>query len=316
VKHIGFDRRPWRLMATALVIGLLGAGCSEVPDDRTPEPTIRMVDALGDTVALPGRPHRVVSLAPSLTEMVYVLGQQDALIGVTDYCDYPPEALDKPRVSGFNIINHEAVVAKNADLALAVRGNPKSEIRKLRALGVPVFAFEVHALDDLVQAAATMGVLLGCPDAGDSVSASWARRVANVRSKVKDIPDDERLTVFFGGVDEPVYSVGQGSFIHDVIVTAGGHNIFGDIESPWPRVDLETVVARGPDVIVASGMVPSETDNIRSQLMDAPGWRSLAAVKAGRLVVLGDAIMRDGPRLIDALERLAREMYPSRFPDR
>jgi len=297
------------------VLALAVSGCSDDTRETPVDATIVLVDALGDTVALPYAPRSIVSLAPSLTELVFVLGREDRLVGVTEYCDYPPNAKLVPRVSGFNIINHEAIIAKHAELALGARGNPREELKKLKAMNVPVFTFEITSLNRLVSAAGMLGRLLGCAAVGDSVSASWRRRIDDVVSRVGAIPEEERLGVFFGGVDEPLYTVGPGGFIHDVIETAGGRNIFGDMGVPWPRVDLETVVARNPDVIVATGMIPSDTERIRGQLHTAPGWRTMAAAKNDRLVVLGDAIMRDGPRLIDALELLARELYPDRFED-
>ena len=313
--------RRFREFATALLAvwaatgALSFAGCSPETDDAPLPGAIVLVDALGDTVRLAGRPKRVVSLAPSLTEMVYVLGQEDRLVGVTEYCDYPPEAADKPRVSGFSTLSHEAVLAARPDVALSARGNPLEELRTLREMGVPVFAFDMPTLNDLVDGAATLGRVLGCTDIGDSVSASWRERIARVQGQVGKIPYRERPSVFFGGPSEPIYTTGPGGFIHDVIEAAGGRNLFGDLHTPWPRVDLETVVARDPDVILATYHARSDSVDLRERLRSGPGWASMSAVRSDRIIFIGDSIMRDGPRLIDALETLFRGLYAGRSID-
>ena len=137
------------LLAVLAAAGVLQcAGCSSEPSDRFPSDTIVLVDALGDSVRLPASPRRVVSLAPGITEMVYALGQEDRLVGVTEFCDYPPEAADKPRVSGYNMINHEAILAAQPDVTLAARGNPLEELVKLRRMGVTVITADQGTVDE------------------------------------------------------------------------------------------------------------------------------------------------------------------------
>ena len=268
-----------------------------------------IVDALGDTITLERPPERVVSLAPNLTEIIYAIGEQDRLVGVTEFCDYPPEASEKPRVAGFNIMNLEAVVATNPGLIVSNRGNEPQDLEALRRMGIPVFTFRIDSLPALADAAEALGALLGASHAADSAAASWRSRVGSIERRVALVPPSARPRVFFGGTDEPIYSVGPGSYIHDVIIRAGGRNVFEDIGTSWPRVDLETLVARDPDVLVISYMIGApEREAIVERLRELPGWRSLRAVRGGRVVTVGDEIMRPGPRLIGVLEQLNAEI--------
>jgi iron complex transport system substrate-binding protein len=123
---------------------------------------------------------------------------------------------------------------------------------------------------------------------------------------VAAIPHDERPVVFFGGTAEPIYSVGPGSFVDDLIRRAGGRNVFRDIGSSWPRVDLETLISRNPDVVLLSFQRMGGADKTRDELRTAPGWRALDAVRAGRVYTIGDEAQRPGPRVIDALEVMHR----------
>jgi iron complex transport system substrate-binding protein len=271
---------------------------------------IEMVDALGDTIKLDGYPHRVVSLAPSLTELVFELGQDDKLVGVTQFCDYPAAALEITRVAGFNMVNLEAIVGSQPELIIASRGNAPQDLAALRRMGLPVFTFRVDSLPDLIDAAEILGSLLDAEGAAERVISSWETRIARITKVVESVPMDERPRVFFGGASEPVYSVGPGSYIHDMIQRAGGRNIFGDFASAWPRVDLETLVKRDPEVIVIgfhSGYVDTQT--LLAELRASSGWRSLEAVRRERVYSIGDEIMRPGPRLMGAFEQLHSFLY-------
>jgi len=310
-----FDR-PFFSTLCALLVHLSCAGLfgceSGTPARRSDIGATVLVDALGDTLRLDAPPRRLVSLAPSLTEMVYALGEEDRLVGVTEFCDYPPEAATKPRVAGFNVINLELLVAAHPDLVLANRGNSPADLAAIRQVRIPVFAFQIDSLPALLEGIETLGVLLGNRHAADSLRSSWEARMNRVSAAVRAVPPNKRPRAFFGGTQEPIYSVGPGSFVHDLILRAGGRNIFDDMGAAWPRIDLETLVKRDPNVILVGYHEGADTAQVLERLRDAPGWRSLRAVREGRVVVLGDAVMREGPRLIDALEAISHALYPDR----
>lgn len=255
-----------------------------------------------------------MSLAPGITEMIYALGEEDRLVGVTEFCDYPPEAASKPRVAGFKMINLEAIIGVRPDLVIASRGNLPEDLAAIRQVRIPVFAFEIESLQALLSGIETLGRLLASEERARQVRSSWQARIDSVRAVAEPVSREKRPRVFFGGTSEPIYSVGPGSFVHDLIVTAGGRNIFDDVASAWPRVDLETLVKRDPDVLLV-GYMDGDTTGLLARLRTLPGWRSLTAVRNGRVSVLGDEVMRPGPRLVDALEEIARALYPGRAPD-
>lgn len=301
-------------LIAAAALAFLACG-SETPDRRATHKGGRaLVDALGDTVYLERPWQRIVSLAPSVTELVYALGEQDRLVGVTDFCDYPAEAASKPRVAGFNTINLEAIVRARPDLVIASRGNLPEDLAAIRQVHIPVFGFEIESIPALLSGIETLGALLGNEERASRLRSSWQVRIGSVTAAVSRIPWEQRPRVFFGGMSEPVYSVGPGSFVHDLIVAAGGRNTFGDIALPWPRIDLETLVRRDPDVLLIAYMSPSDTAGVLQRLRTAPGWRSLSAVRKGNVAVLGDEVMRPGPRMVEALEKIHRALYPGESP--
>jgi iron complex transport system substrate-binding protein len=295
-------------MALTLTISFL-TGCTKSERTGVNRADARVfVDVLGDTLALTANPQRIVSLAPSLTELVFAVGASDRLVGVTDFCDYPAAARTKPRVAGFNVLNLESLVAARPDLVLANRGNSPADLEAIREFGIPVFAFQIDSIPALVKAVRTLGEILDAQAQAESTATSWENRIAAVVARAQSVPSANRPRVFFGGLSEPIYSVAHGSFINDVIVRAGGRNVFADMPTAWPRVDLETLVQRNPDVVLVGYHNESTEDAAR--LRTAPGWGRIKAVQEGRVVVLGDAIMREGPRLIDGLEQVSRALYP------
>ena len=298
------------LVAAALWLAACSSDSTDTSRSRVPV----LTDALGDTLRI-GKPiERVVSLAPSITELVYALGEEHCLVGVTEYCDYPPEAQSRPRVAGFNAINLEAIVGVRPDLVLASRGNLPEDLAAIRQVHIPVFAFQIESLAALLSGIETLGVIVGAEARADSLRRSWQERIARVEAAAGEAPGEARPRVFFGGISEPIYSVGPGSFVHNLIVIAGGRNIFDDVQSAWPRIDLETLVKRDPDVLFVGYHAKADTASVLARLRAAPGWRSLSAVRKGEVLVLGDEVMRPGPRLIDALEEISRALYPTGGP--
>ncbi len=308
----------FRALFIALIVGIALVVCFTLVACSTNEKSahtdsgeIFVVDALGDTVRFTTAPRRIVSLAPNLTELIFALGAGDRLAGVTEFCDYPPEANQIPHVSGFSVVNLEALVAKDPDLIIANRGNQPQDLATRRRMGYPVFAFRVDSLGMLLDAARTLGTILDLGVSADSIIENWRMRIAAVESSVrKQTQTRPRPRVFFGGIQEPVYTVGSTGYIRDVLFKAGGSNVFDDLPAAWPRIDLETLVARDPEIMVIGfhNGLTNRDETIR-HLRGMPGWRTLRAVQTGRVYTVGDEIMRPGPRLIDVLETLHQAFY-------
>ncbi|GAG52585.1 unnamed protein product, partial [marine sediment metagenome] len=209
-------------------------------------------DALGETVVLKGPASRIVSLAPGNTEILYAIGAGDRVVGVTDYCNYPPEATRTLKVGGFSNPSLEGIVALRPDLVLAARFNPLALLEGLRQLGIPVFALAPGTMGEALQAVRQVGKLVGLAPSAARLEASLKARVQAVNSLVETIPMSARPRVLWGRLDAPMYTAGPGSFIGSLIRLAGGANIASDAASDWIQVGLETIVARNPEVIIVS----------------------------------------------------------------
>ena len=274
-------------------------------------------DDLGMALELPELPRRIVSLAPSNTEVLFALGLGDALVGVTEYCNYPPAAQAIEKVAGYSSISVEQVLAVKPDLVVAARGNQLEGLETLRSMGIPVFALDVQSVDQLLSAVQRLGRITGTERAAEALRQDWQQRVSRVRATVDSLA--ARPRVMWGSWGGPVYTAGRGSMVYDVFRLAGGVNVGRAASGRWPQVGLETIVSWAPEVIVttlmsgdeaAAGTMPEEIARLRT--MD--GWKSLPAVRNGRVHYLEpDLLMRAGPRMIDAIEQVAALLHPAAF---
>lgn len=284
----------------------------------TPE---AVVDDLGDTVSLSAEPMRIISLAPSNTELLYALGLGDRVVGVTRYCNYPPAALTVEQVAGFSDLSTEKIVAARPDLVLASRGNDPEGLAGVRQLGIPVFGLANNSVDQVIESLRRLGRLTGQQQGADSLATALQARIDRVRHRVDSDaaasgPRVPEPRVLWGFVGDPIYTAGEGSIIDDVIRVAGGVNLGRTAGPGWPQVSLETIVDWRVEVLLTSLRVDDkpvasaiETELLRMRQLD--GWRQLPAVREGRLVHIdADVLTRAGPRIIDAVEQLATQLHP------
>ncbi|MEE2659075.1 MAG: cobalamin-binding protein [Candidatus Latescibacterota bacterium] len=271
------------------------------------------VDDLGNEVVLTAPPQRIVSLAPSNTELLFALGLGSRVVGVTEYCNYPPEAKRRTAVAGFSTLSAERVAALVPDLVLAARGNDLEGLESVRQLGIPVFALNVQNLRQLVEASHRVGRLTGESDAGESLATSLVLRIEAVNAAVKE---RRRPRVFWGYWGDPIYTAGADNIIDDVIQAAGGENVGRQAQGMWPQVSLEAVVGWAPEVIVTTYLPAGNSETAMAgeidQLRSLNGWNSLPAVRDSRIVHMdADLLNRAGPRAVDALEQMARVLHPA-----
>jgi iron complex transport system substrate-binding protein len=320
------------ILVVGLCLGLSGAaGCGDAgappvpaPIAASPAPSppgahfpLTVTDGLGRQVTLPASPRRIVSLAPKNTELLFALGAGDRLVGVTTYCNHPPEAAERPKVGGFtsSSINLERVLGLRPDLVLCVGDLHRPTIEPLESLHVPVLALGAESLRDLLDELELLGRILERESESERLRESMQRRVDQVRRRLRDLPAEQRLKVFYQVWEDPLTAAGPTSYLGELIELAGGVNIVAATEAPYLRISEEELLVRNPDVIIAPSMGASRID--REQLLRRPAWQNLRAVQTGRVYVLdGDLVSRCGPRLIDALETVARQLYPERFESR
>jgi len=249
-------------------------------------------------------PARVVSLAPSITEIVYALGAGDRLVGVCAQCDYPAAAARLPRVGGYLVPSVEAVVAARPDVVLVVPspGN-RDAVRAVEQAGVRVVVVQDRTLADLWASMRAVGAALGLADAGERLVADVQRRLEAVRGRVAGLPPRRVLPA------SPLVVAGRGTLQDELVSAAGGVNVAADIGGVWPQISLELVVARAPEVIVDAAM---GTEEGRHDLFG--GLATVPAVRDGRVVAFaGEAIFRAGPRVPDAARALAAAIHPEAF---
>ncbi len=272
---------------------------------------VSMRDDLGAMVELERYPSRIISLSPSNTEILFAIGAGDRVVGVTSFCDYPSEAKTKEIIGGYTNPNLERIVSLRPDLVLAAKGNPKTVVAKLRNLGIPVFAVDSRGVRDLIGDIRRIGSLVGERERADSLCSGLMRRIDRITDKTSAIPPERRPRVFWGGWKTPIFTAGPGSFVHELIEMAGGGNIAGDSKVPWPNFSLEAVIERDPEIIIVGEMTPG---NPLRLFESAEGWKEVSAVKQGRIYYIDPNILtRPGPRLVDALELMAKIIHPELF---
>ena len=275
--------------------------------------TRSVTDLLGRKLEVPKNPQRVVALAPSITEIVYALGQQQRLKGVTRFSDYPEAAKQLPRVGSYVHLDVERIAALQPDLCIGVKdGNPLSVVTRLQALGIPFFAVHPVDLDTVMQSIETIGDLLGARQAAQLTVTSMRRRIDRVKSIVAKANHKPRVFVQIGV--SPIVSVGNQTFIHQLITLAGGTNIAAG-SAPYPRFSREQVISLAPDVMVISSMARATVfDKVKSEWMQ---WSAIPAVRNQAVFIAPTNIFDcPTPRLVEGLEQMARYIHPGLFTEK
>ncbi len=273
---------------------------------------VSVKDQLGRTVDLPPDPHRVVALAPNITEIIFALGQQQRLKGVTRYSDYPPEAKKLSRVGTYVHLDLERIVALKPDLCIASRdGNPRAIIDRLESLHIPVFVVDPQSLESIIQTVHDLGAILNASGQADELAQHLQRRIRRVRRRVAAA--GSRPRVFFQVGITPIIAAGAHTFINELIDYAGGRNCVRG-KTAYLRFSREQVLALDPDILIICTMARGAVfEKIRKQWYS---WPNLSAVRQNRVhVVDSDLFNRPSPRLVDSLELLAKLIHPELFEE-
>lgn len=306
--------RSKKLLTSLVVLSfmlLTLSGCQTPTQQQTQGDTYPMLltDSFGREVTIPKQPERIVSLAPSSTEILFALGLGDKVIGVTDVCDYPEEALAIEKMGGFQGVNVEKIVAANPDLIIADSLTTKEVVEQLESFGFPVLAIRAVSVEEMLQHIELIGRAANVKAKAEEVIAGLRGRVEAISQRVKDIPDDERPLVFYEVWYDALMSVGPNTFIHDVIELAGGKSVTADATTDWPVVDLEVLLAKNPEVVILG-----HTGQTPEQVKARVNWQTVDAVKNNQVYTINpDLFSRPGPRLVDALEEVAKILHPNLF---
>jgi cobalamin transport system substrate-binding protein len=271
---------------------------------------VLLTDEIGRHVKIPAEVKRVVSLAPNLTEIVFALGKGDRLAGDTDFCDYPLAAKRKPHVGGPVNPNFEQIVALRPDLVLATKSiNRRETVDALDRLGLPVYVTDPHSVDGMIASVDHIGKALHSEDSAGLLVNDLRARLADLDRHLAGAPPRRVLFVVW---TDPLISIGRNTFIADALRHAGAQSVV-DTAAEWPRINLEEIIRLQPEFLVFASAHAGDTQHDIEALRLRPGWRELQALRNGRIVVISDAINRPAPRMVDAIEQLARALHPESF---
>lgn len=271
-------------------------------------------DVLGRSVIFESRPEAIVSLAPSVTEMLFAIGAGGQVIGRTDFDNYPTEVETLPSIGGFTVstISIESILALEPDLVVGGAAAQAEIVDALDGTGIEVFILEANSIDEIKNEILTLGEITDNREGAQAVVVDMENRVAAVTEKVNAVQDGGKVTVFYEIWHEPLTTATNETVTGDLIATAGGTNIFGDLEGEYPTVSAEEILESDPDIILGPS---THTDQLTSEIIAGrPGWEDLNAVQSEAIYIVdGDIVSRPGPRVVDALETIAAYLYPELF---
>ena len=304
-------------LAFALAFGLAacGGGTESPPSTGSPRPAafpVTLTDDDGVSVTLAAPPRRIVTFAPSNTEIVFALGLGNRLVGVSGtFDDYPPEAMDIEEVGGsgeFGVDpNAEKLVSLDPDLMLAISGGDEWK-RRLRDLGIPVFTLNATDFEDLLHDIGTVGALTGVPERAAALTARMSNRATELQAAIADEPP---VSCFFEVYFPPLTTVGPNTFIADLLARAGCGSVSTEASSDYPEWSVEDLVKESPQVY----LVASESGASPDAVAKRPGFRAITAVAEGRIFLIdSDLVSRPGPRVVEGLAALAKTLHPGVFP--
>ena len=301
-----------RFFLITLLITLLTACAPQAVPTKAATP-MSFTDGLGRKINLEQAPQRIVSLAPSNTEILFAIGAGSQVVGRDTLSDFPQEAKKLTDIgSTFDALNTEKIVSLKPDLVLAAEINTPEQVKQLESLGLTVYYLKnPSTLEEMYKNLEIVGQMTGHKEEAATLTESLKKRVAAVDEKIA--PISSRPNVFYElDATDPAkpFTAGKGTFITQLIERAGGHNIAADLDG-YPQMSLEQVVAANPAFIILGdaryGVTPES-------IAKRPGWSDLSAVKNGKVLPFNDDLVsRPGPRLVDALEELAKLLRPELF---
>lgn len=291
------------------VLFILTKGCKERGRERSEQRQNRW---MGPARTQGWVPQRIVSLAPSLTEILFLLGAQARLKGVTRFCDWPPAARRLPQVGGYIDPNLEAVMALKPDLVIAQpnSGNRKV-VKNLARMGIRIILVRLYSIADIWASIRQLGIILKKKKEARLLMRGIKARMARVTVRLKGARRTKVLLIYG---TKPLVAAGQGTFGNELIRLAGGLNIASESKLRYPIFSLERILALKPEVILSATMSPSGDSSLASVKRYWSRWPSLPAVKKGAIRWISPSLIaRPGPRIDRTIEKMAKAIHPERF---
>jgi iron complex transport system substrate-binding protein len=306
------------LLALLLIVlvGCRGAKTPEAPESASvavPK-TISVVDDADRIVEIASTPQRLMSLAPSNTEILFALGLGDRVVGVTDSCNYPEEAKIIEQVGSYFKPNIEKIFSLSPDLVLAGTGitGLQEIVAKLEELGIPVLILDPSDLEGILTDIQLVGKATGAEREAEALVSEMRARIAVVTEKAIEVKERPKVFCEIDATDpSKPWTTGPGSFMDAMIQLSGGTNVAADAPSPWVQLSTEEIIAKDPEIIIlADAKYGVTAESVRER----PGWEIITAVKEGAIYDIDDdLISRPGPRIVDGLETVAKIIHPELF---
>jgi len=293
----------WKTSAIKTFARCVGALCLLMSVMIGPANAASWIDAVGRTIELAEPPQRIVSLVPAVTEILYALGQEKQVVGVTSFCDYPAETKQKPRVGGYADPNLEAILLQQPDLVLldAAISSP-ALLAQLERLGLTVYVVNPHGLQETVELLRRMGQITGAPATGEQLAGQLEEAIARARQVGQRCAHPR---VLFCVMDQPLVVAGPNTLVDDLISVAGGENLVPVGRNRYPTWGNEALLLADPDIILMS-IMNNQVDS-SARFADLP---ELTAIRQGRVYHLNpDLVLRPGPRLVQGLKLLVKALH-------
>lgn len=264
-------------------------------------------DAVGREIVIESAPARIVPLAPSLTEIIYYLGLGDKIAGVTNYSYYPSEALKKPKVGSYNDLNIEKIITLGPDLVIGTKdGNNPGIVDLLEQAKIPTYIVNPRNVVEVIETVRIVGRLCGIQEKAEHLARGLKTRLARIKAGVEK---QKKPLVFLQINLHPIMTVNKNTFHHDIISLAGGKNMAADYSINYPRISIEEVIKRKPEIMIISSM--DRGGMFEDAKQEWLKWTPIPAAKDGKVYLIdSDLIDRPSPRIIDGIEEMARLIHP------
>lgn len=278
-----------------------GSGSAEYP--------VEITDSLGREVVIDSEPENIASMAPSVTETLFEVGAGEKVVGVTTADEYPEEVAEIEKIGDFQQVNVEKLLELDTDLLFHSYDSTTRDVAEdlEEQTGADVVVVNPKTLDEVVSSMELVGKAAGEPERGRELEQELRSDLEDIASAVEGEPEP---TVFYEVFNDPLQTVGPGSFIHDALELAGAENIAADTDKAYPTYSAETVIERDPEYYFIGESVGITPEDVAER----PGYSSLTAVEEGNVVAVDDAsLSRPGPRITEAIREVAEEMHPEAF---
>lgn len=283
---------------------------TETANESEQQASYAVTDDLGNELIFEEVPATVVSLIPSNTEILYEIGAGEKIVGATDYDNYPAEAAEVERVSDSVVFNAERIIELDPDVVIGYSTGGPTGYEELEAAGIQVFVIEsAESFEDVYGDIEQISTVMGLEDKGEEVIGSIQQQIEEVQEKVSDVEEKRQLYVEISPSPE-IYTTGQKTFQQEILDHANVENLFGDLEG-WPQISEEEVIQRNPKIIATT---VSYTEDPIEEIKAREGWNSIDAVQNDQVFFVdSDITSRPGPRIGEAVELVAKTVYPEAF---